>query len=369
MRVLVVNWQDRLNPEAGGAEIHLHEVFGRLACDGHEITLLVSGWKDAPRETEMDGMRVVRTGSRYTFPLFARRSRRRRLGARPFDVIVEDINKVPLFTPRWGRTPVVGLVPHLFGTTAFRQESPPVAAAVWLLEKRMPRAYAGVPFLVISESTADDLVGRGFDRSCITVSHPGIDHGRYNADASVPRYERPTLVYVGRLQKYKGLGVVLRAVRLLVERGIEARLLVAGRGSERGSLERRATELGLASRVRFLGYVDEDAKIELLRRAWVNVYPSPKEGWGITNIEAAACGTPTVASDAPGLRESVREGETGYLVPHGDPGAWADRIARLCNDPGLRERLGEGGRRYAERFTWDAAARDAAEVLAGAVRD
>lgn len=367
MRILVVNWQDRLNPDAGGAEVHLHEIFGRLARAGHDVTLLVSGWGHAPAETAIDGMRVVRTGSRYTFPMFARRAGRR-LGPDSFDVIVEDINKVPLFTPRWSRTPVVALVPHLFGTTAFRQESLPVAAGVWASEKRMPGVYAEVPFLVISESTADDLVGRGFDRAHIRVSHPGIDHERYTMEAGAPRYPEPTLVYVGRLQKYKGLGVVLRAVRLLAEQGLDVRFYVAGRGGQRRALERRTVELELGDRVRFLGYVDEDTKVDLLRRAWANVYPSPKEGWGITNIEAAACGTPTVASDSPGLRESVLEGETGFLVPHRDASAWADRIARLCREPSLRDRLGRGGNRYAERFTWDQATRDAEGLLAGAVR-
>ena len=83
---------------------------------------------------------------------------------------------------------------------------------------------------------------------------------------------------------------------------------------------------------------------------------SPKEGWGITNLEAAACGTPVVASDSPGLRESVQNGRTGFLVKHGDVSALADAFDRIVADPALVTRLGTAGRAFAESFTWESAA-------------
>ena len=121
--------------------------------------------------------------------------------------------------------------------------------------------------------------------------------------------------------------------------------------------------LGVADRVRFLGYVSEDEKLDLMRRAWVHVLTSPKEGWGITNLEAGACGTPTVASDAPGLRESVVHGETGLLVPHEDETALVNALEGLIADAGRREEMGARARAYAERFTWDAAAERLEERL------
>jgi glycosyltransferase involved in cell wall biosynthesis len=108
--------------------------------------------------------------------------------------------------------------------------------------------------------------------------------------------------------------------------------------------------------VRCHGFVSEDDKLRLLRRTWANLFPSPKEGWGITIVEAAACGTPSLASDSPGLRDSVRDGVTGALVPHGDAAALADRMLELAADPALVERLGTAARRYAEGLTRDAAA-------------
>jgi len=103
--------------------------------------------------------------------------------------------------------------------------------------------------------------------------------------------------------------------------------------------------------------VSEEEKRRRLRRAWALVFPSPKEGWGIANVEAAACGTPALASDSPGLRESVRDGETGFLVPHGDTQALAQRMLALAADPGLVARLGRAGRGFAERLSWERAAR------------
>lgn len=102
--------------------------------------------------------------------------------------------------------------------------------------------------------------------------------------------------------------------------------------------------------------MDEAHKLTLLRSTWGNLFPSPKEGWGITVVEAAACGTPSLASDSPGLRDSVRAGETGYLVPHGDAEALAARMLELAADPALVERLGRAGRRFAESHSWDHAA-------------
>ncbi len=354
----MVNWQDRENPEAGGAEIQLHETFGRLADRGHRVTLLVSGWNGAPERTELDGMRVVRTGRRYTFPPHAWRTFARELRGEPFDLIVEDVNKFPLLTPMWSDIPVVLQVPHLFGRVAFREAPLPVATAVWLGERVMPRVYSSCRVHAASGSTADDLVDRGFDRERIRVIHNGVNHDFFHPDPDVARFEEPTLVYLGRLKRYKELDRVLEGMARLRERRVGARLRVAGKGDDRPRLEERARDMGIDDRVRFLGFVSEERKRELLRRAWCTVYPSPKEGWGITNIEAAACGTPVVASDSPGLRESVVDGESGLLVPHDDPGAWADAMIRVLQDGELRRRLARGALEHAERFSWERTANE-----------
>ena len=354
MRILLVNWQDRDNPLAGGAEIHLHEIFGRLAARGHEVTLFCGGWPGSPERATLDGLSVHRVGTRHTFPLHAYRYYRRQLAGR-FDLLVEDINKIPLYTPLWGAPRTVALVPHLFGPTAFQELPVPVAAAVWLAERPLGSVYRSVPFQAISESTRDDLVARGIPASSIEVIYPGIDSETYTPDPAA-RSPVPLFAYLGRLKRYKGVHYVIQAFARL---GHPTALLeIAGAGDYRSALERLATSLDLHDRVRFLGRIPEAEKLALLRRAWGLVLASPKEGWGITNLEAAACGTPVVASDSPGIRESVRHGETGFLVPHGDVAAMAETMRTMAASPSLVHRLGERARRFAEGFTWERAAEE-----------
>ncbi len=362
----MLNWQDRLNPQAGGAEIHLHEVFGRLAARDHEVTLLCSGWPGAPRRARVDGIDVHRTGGRYTFNLVAARYYRARLAGRPFDVMVEDLNKVPLFTPLWGRAPLVLLVHHLFGATAFQEASVPLATATWLLELPLARVYRGVAVEAVSRSTADDLVRRGFDGRGIEVIPNGVDLEFFAPDPAVPRFPMPTLLYLGRLKRYKRVDLILHALARLRAAGLDARAVLAGTGDHAPALRALRGELGLEDVVEMPGFVSEEEKRKLFRRAWAHVLTSPKEGWGISNLEAAACGTATVASDSPGLRDSVIDGRTGYLVPHGDVDALSERLRCLLTDPGLRDRLGAEARTFAEGFSWERAADDTEAHLAGA---
>jgi glycosyltransferase involved in cell wall biosynthesis len=364
VRILLVNWNDRENPHAGGAETHLHEIFGRLVRLGHHVDLITSGWHGAAHQTELDGMRVRRVGTRWTFALRARPAVRAALkGAETYDVVVEDINKLPLYLPSLTTLPFCAIVPHLFGTTAFVEASLPVAAMVWAAERLIPSRYARAAFQVISNSTRDDLVARGIPAERIEVIYPGIDATWYCPDPATPRAARPTFLYVGRLKRYKGVDIALRALVLARARGADAALEIAGSGDDRPRLEAQVRRLRLEGAVRFLGFVSEEEKRRLLRSAWAVVLPSPKEGWGISNVEAAACGTPALASDSPGLRETVRHGETGFLVPHGDAGLLAHRMALLAREPALVERLGAAARALALPLTWDlAAARTAAHL-------
>ena len=250
---------------------------------------------------------------------------------------------MPLYTPRWGGPPVVALVPHLFGGTAFQELAAPLAAAVWLAERPLGRVYRGVPFQAISESTADDLAERGIPRDAVEVIYPGIDTVGYTPCAS-ERAPAPVFAYLGRLKRYKGVHQVIARLR-----GDGAPDGDVSRSPARATIARRSSSsprrLTSASACGFLGASARTEKLRLLRRAWALVFASPKEGWGITNLEAAACGTPVVASNSPGIRESVRHGETGYLVPHGDVPAMAAAMSRIAGDRRARRAPRRAGAR------------------------
>ena len=349
----MVNWLDKKNPRAGGAEVHLHQVFGRMARRGHDVTVLTSGWPGSPRLDESDGLRIVRSGRRYTFGLTAPSAYRTHLSGQPFDVVVEDLNKVPLFTPAWTDAPHHAfIVHHLFGATAFAAANPVLAGATWLLERAVPRLLRGHPCVAVSPSTRDDLIARGVEPHNLEVIPNGVDVGPADRGA---RRDTPTALYLGRLARYKGLDLALEAVAKVREQGIPMELVVAGKGEDRSRLEGVARRLGISPHVRFEGYVPEDRKRELMESAWFHVYPSPKEGWGLSNLEAAERSTAAIVSDSPGLRDTVcveAGRETGAIVPHGEVDALARAMIRLT-DPETRDRMGRNARAFAESLSWD----------------
>jgi len=363
IKVLAFNWRDIKHPEAGGAEVHLHEIMKGLVSRGHDVTLLCSSFPKAGREERIDGVEILRAGSWWNANFVLPYKYLRSLKGRRYDLIIEDINKLPFFTPLYAKCPVVAVVPHLFGTTVFQETSPPLALYVWSYELFIPFAYRSAPFIAISESTVEDLVKRGIPRERVFLVHCGLDHGTFCRDSSVEISEEPTVIFLGRLRKYKGVQILLRAMVKVRERVPGARLLVVGDGPYKGSLERLAARLGIAEFVTFAGFVPSGERVEMLRKSHVAVSPSPKEGWGLTVVEANACGTPVVASRSPGLRDSVRHGETGFLVRHGDVEELAGRVVEVLSDDVLRDALSEGALRWAARFTWERCARHCSVIL------
>jgi glycosyltransferase involved in cell wall biosynthesis len=281
-----------------------------------------------------------------------------------FDVVVECLNKLPFYSPVYSAVPVVAVAHHLFGTSAFMQVPWPVAATVWMAERLIPLLYRNRPFVSISESTRDDLVHRGIRRELVEVQHCGIRRPRVSFSPYAEREIR--VVYTGRLERYKQIDVLLRAMARLSDRFPNARIDIVGRGADRNRLERIARELGVADRTHFAGFVSDDDRDRLLAAARICVCPSAKEGWGLTVIEANALGTPVIATDAPGLRDSVDEGRTGFLVPDRDIGAFAKRIDQLLSDASLGSRLSRNGLEWSQRFDWDTAADRMAQSLEAA---
>jgi glycosyltransferase involved in cell wall biosynthesis len=338
---------------AGGAEAYLNETFQRIAAHGHRVTLIAGRYRGARAEEQIGHLQVLRKGNEAAFNIVGARRALQLAQRQRVDVFVENICKIPYFLPAFTATPVLPIVLHLFGRTVFHEVNPAFAAYVWLHERLIPRVYRGLRFVAISDSTAQDLARRGL-RTCRTdVVSPGLDLTRYRVDASVPKSAEPLLVYLGMLKRYKGLDIVIRALARARQAVPGARLVLLGKGKDRPRLEALAQSLGLADCVTFAGWVSDDEKIQWLRRAHALVYPSRKEGWGIPTMEAAACATPTLASDADGLRDAVRDGLTGFLIPHAEVDAWARSLITILTDTALRTRMGAAARQWAQGFGWD----------------
>ncbi len=369
LRVLMLNERDLGHPLAGGVEVHLEGIGARMARDhGVETTVLCAGFPGGAAREARSGLDLVRIGRsrpEYYARLPARARALLRTGS--FDLLVENLCKLVFLSPLWaGDVPGLGLVHHLFGTSALRQVALPTALAVLATEASLPILYRRWPFVAVSPSTREDLVRRGLPRENVRVVTNGLDHGLYRPDPGVsPDPDR--VVFVGRIEHYKGVDVLLSAWPEVRRTRPAARLSILGAGSALERMRRRVTDERIAG-VEFAGFVDDAVKVDAMRRARVVVQPSRKEGWGLTVLEANACGTPVVAADVPGLRDSVRDGETGLLVPSADPGALAQAILRVTGDDGLRARLAAGALEWSGRFTWEIAAAAMAEMMRAAAR-
>jgi glycosyltransferase involved in cell wall biosynthesis len=362
MRILVINWQDWTNPLAGGAEAHLRETFIRIAAKGHHVTLFCSSYPGAAAEETIDGIRIVRRGGRNTFNFVVPRGYRELTTAEHFDVVVDDLNKIPFYTPLFVRHPLVVISHHFFGTSIFLEAGRILGSYVYLAEKLVDRIYRNARFLVVSDSTLDEFVRRGFPRGNFTLALNGLDHERLHP-TGVPKSKHPTVGYFGRLKKYKSPDHLVRAFARVRGEVPDAELVFIGKGDFQPELARLAEELGVADATRFAGFVSEEEKLRLLQELWVVVNPSMKEGWGIVNVEANACGTPAIAADSPGLRDSVRHGLNGLLYRYADVDELAADLVRVLRDDELRHRLERGALEFAGSLSWDETAETTLNVL------
>ncbi len=367
LHIAILDYRDIRHPEAGGAEVYIYEIFRRIAAHGHRVTWISAA--DAGAADVREGnLRMLRVGNVMTANFTSARAALRLAREDPVDLFIENLCKIPFFLPVYTSAPVLPIVLHLFGETVFREANPLLASYVWMYERFIPRVYRGQPFVALSDSTADDLRRRGVQARWMDVVPPGIDLARYATPlGNQPR--APLVLYVGRLKRYKQIDIVLRAFARVHSRCADARMVVLGKGDDRVRLEGVAAKCGIADVVDFRGFVSEDEKIEWMSRARVVVYPSPKEGWGISTTEAAACGTPVVASDSEGLRDAVRADVTGILVPHADEDAWATQIENLLEDEALFGRLSRGARDWAREFDWEARATQMRAIIERAVTE
>ncbi|RKX29498.1 MAG: hypothetical protein DRP47_01565 [Candidatus Zixiibacteriota bacterium] len=363
MKILALNWNDLKNPYGGGAEVHLEELLRRLVTYGHEVTLFCSGFSNCKREEMVEGVRIIRRGNRFNFNLVAPFHLRRLVRENNFDLLIEDINKIPFYTPLYLKLRTLVVVPHLFATTVFQEINFILGLYIYLAERPLVSVYRGRPFNVISESTAIDLVERGIPRDDIFVIHCGINSTLYSYAPKVKKYERPTVLYLGRIKKYKCIQDLINAFNIVRKRVADARLMIVGAGDYLDTLKVLVGKLGLTDVVEFPGFVSVENKVERMRRAHVAVLPSLKEGWGLTNIESNSVGTPVVAANVPGLRDSVQDGVTGYLYEHGNIDELADRLTTILTDKSLQITLRQGSLEWASRFNWDNAAKEFEQLI------
>ncbi len=362
-RIGVLAWRDLDDPEAGGSEVHADEIFRRWATAGVELTMRTSFAPGHPQVATRNGYRVIRKAGRYlVFPRAAFSERMRWHGKH--DVVLEIWNGMPFFSPVWSRVPVVTWLHHLHAEMWDMTLPPRLAKVGRTIESRIaPPRYRNVPLVTLSESSREELISDlGFHADRVAVIPPGIDSkfspgGERSAD--------PLILGVGRLVPVKRFDRLIRAVAPLRERYPNLRLRIIGEGYERDALERLCESLQAHHWVELVGRVSDEVLVESYRSAWVVASMSAREGWGMTLTEAAACGTPCVATDIAGHRDASARGTAGILVQDGAECTAA--LDSLLADSDLRARLSEGALAHAAALTWDAAALATFRVLVEAV--
>ena len=365
-RVLLVNWRDMRNPEAGGAEVHLHEVAVRLVRAGFTLIQYSHAWKGAAPREDVGGVEVHRTGGKFLFNFTVWLRVRAWCRRHAIDVVLDDSNKIPFLLPWFTGRPVVAQIHHLFGRVLFHETALPMAVYVLAFESLMPSAYRRTRVLTGSDSSRAELIRKGFGN--VEIAPEGADLGLYRPPADAAKRGN-IILYVGRIKKYKGLDVIVEAVAGLKADFPDLELKIAGSGDDVPRLKEKAKSLGMEAWTHFLGFVSEDRKVELYGEARVAVNSSLKEGWGLTSIEANACGTPVVATDVPGLCDSVRDGETGWLVPFGDAKGFAAALRRILADPAEAEAMRTRALAWADRHTWEKAYEVTRDALVAAWKE
>lgn len=352
LRILLVNWRDIKNPEAGGAEVHLHEVATRLVKNGFSVIQYSHLFLKAEKSEVIDGVQVFREGGKFLFNFTVGFKIGSWCRKNKIDVVLDDSNKIAFLLPWLSPVPVVAQIHHIFGRVLFRETAWPMALYVLAFESIMPTVYRRVQVLTGSKSSQKELQDKGFGK--VDIAPEGVDLNLYQPKNGGAKLGN-RILYVGRIKKYKGLDVILKAAASLKTLVPDLEVDIAGSGDDIPRLKSLASSLGMESWTHFLGFVSEAKKVELYSQSRLVVNSSLKEGWGLTSIEANACGTPVVATDVPGLCDSVKNGETGFLVPFGDVNAFAEALKKILMDPALAEKLSAQGLDWARAHTWEKA--------------
>ncbi len=364
MRILWVNHRDPKHPEAGGAEVHLNEVCKRLVERGCQVTLLSERFPGSTQAETLDGIDILRSGGRFDSHLYAP-IQVSRLG-KENDVVVDDIaHAIPWWSGLVTTRPVVGMVHHVHQSVATFELGRPFGVAARMAEKTIRFSYRRI--ITVSETSKQQIETElGVDPTRIRVVYHGVDHKRFGP--STEKFEEPTILSLGRIKRYKNLEDLLLAFALAQRQIPQLRLIIAGDGDHKSSLEETVRRLEL-NNVIFVGQVGMEDKVKLLQKSWGLCLTSSIEGWGLVLTEAAACGLPAIAYDSGATREAVIDGKTGFVVAKGNVQSLAERIVQLVSDAGVRRTLSMGAIEYSQNFDWDKTADQTLNVLSEAVNN
>ncbi len=334
MKILWFSWKDEKNPQAGGAEVVSGELRRRLASVGHEVILLTRSFPDAPAEETVNGYKIIRLGSERTVYLKARAYYKKNLVGWA-DLIVEEINTMPFFTPFYAKEKKILFFHQLCREIWFYQMGKILGLLGWLLEPLYLFALSSQKAVTVSRSTQEDLCRYGFQAEDIAIISEGIELEPISDLQKIEKFPQPTLLSLGAIRPMKRTDHIIRAFEIAKKEIPNFRLIVAGNAG--GSYGRKTVRLGrkssFRSSIRFLGRVNQAQKMELMQKSHLIAVTSVKEGWGLIVTEANSQGTPAVVYNVDGLRDSVQNNKTGWICAKNSPQDLAETIVKALSNP------------------------------------
>lgn len=360
MTILILNWRDISHPLAGGAEIVTHEHAKKWQAWGHAVIQFSSRYYGSKKNDEIDKIKIIRYGNNYTVHVMAFLYYLIFLRGK-IDLIVDEFHGIPFFTPLYAKCKKLAFIHETTEEIWFKNMRFPFSYIGFFVEPFLFKIYRGIPFMTVSNSTKKDLVKFGIKSKNIYKIYNGIT----KIKNEFKKEKEYTIIYVGRLTQDKGTRDAIYAFHEVKKR-IKAQLWIVGREEKkdfRKELEKIVNTLNLEKYVTFFNYVSEEKKFELLKRAWVMIQPSIKEGWSLTVIEAASQGTPTVGYKTGGLQDSVIDGKTGYLVPINRYKDIAEKILYLFNNKNHYNNMSKHAEEWSEKFSWDKSVTESLKLI------
>jgi len=363
-KVVVLSHRDIKHNEGGGASLYVHEIFKRLTTR-YDVTIISTARRGLPTRDRIDGIAIVRIPfprlSRFVLPM----SLLTRLTGHADIVIDNGDIAIPWLTPAYVHKPLVSIIYQIVGNIFDYELPSPFSTLARKAEPWIYKAYKHTKIVACSPSTKDDLVKFGIPNENVFVVIPGIDESLRNYVPSGEKFSNPTIVCISRFKRYKGLHYAVRAMNHILAKIPTANLVVVGSGDD-SEIKSEISKLGLESNVKVIRrppHVWNREKIALLSSAHLALVPSVREGYGIVVIEANACGTVAVGWRVPGLQDSIRDGETGILVPFGNVEALGEQLSILLQDHKRRIMMAASAKEWSRTHSWGRAAEEFSDAI------
>ena len=368
--ILALSWRDIKSPNAGGAEVHTHEMLKRADKSKYRIYHLATRAKNQPESEVIDSVTYLRHGNALTVILTAIRFYRK--NRNNIDFVIDQCNTHRFFTPFWVPARKRIFYIHQLTKEIWDYSAKfPLSTIGKLTEEWMLRLNRHDAVITVSESTRDELVERGYNADQIKIIHNGVSFQPWERDKWCEKEKKPTFIYAGRYSPYKGIDVAVKALAQIKQEYPDARLWIIGKKNQEYVDKNLmpicnqdyltwedATDDNPTGDIVSWGYVSEEKKLELLSRSHVLLFPSIREGWGIPITEAGCVGTPSIAFDSPGIREAVDYGKAGYLCTENTVHGLAEQMRMAISDKIVYSNKRESAYAYSSQFLWDEAGKE-----------